>query len=295
MVTSFAIFYLTFFIITPWVFSDLREYQQINSTKTFSKQESILLVDGLCDFGSSHVINTSNKDKPNFIEMPPSMNKSGGIEFTYSFWMKLSDMRKDTVLFLKGTNPGAGMLSEDFSKATDSDGNVTIDHVVKCPMVQVSPEQVIVTFNSSREIHNELKFDIDSRNILQSTDSNPRWFLFNVVFREGDFTTEYGLKSNGIVVDLFINEQHVKNKFIEHDSIRLNKGDIHFFPKGSFDSDSAMGNLYYHNWAVNYDDVKKMWAAGFNDKACTVATKVQKGKIVTQVNDLGRHGAKFFI
>tara|TARA_B100000405_G_scaffold207145_1_gene145704 strand:+ start:2015 stop:2926 length:912 start_codon:yes stop_codon:yes gene_type:complete len=288
-------FYATFFVITPWVFKDLHDYKQKYSTKTFSRKDSILLVDGVCDFGNTNVLNTSNPHKGNFIEMPPSMNKSGGIEFSYTFWAKISDLKSDTTLFIKGANPVKSSLSDELSKVKDAEGNVIVDDLIKCPMVNMSKENITISFNTAREIHNEMTFEIGANSHLESTDSNPRWFLFTLAFREGDFTTEYGMKAKGVIVDLYINEQHVKNKFIDNDSMRLNDGDFYFFPKGSKDNQSMMGNLYYHNWALNSDDVKSIWAAGYNDKGCTVASTAQSGTIHSQMNDLGRHGANLFI
>mgnify|MGYP002633940758 CR=1 FL=1 len=288
-------FYTIFFVMTPWVFKDLNEHRQKNSTKTFSKQESILLVDGVCDFGNTNVLNTSNRNKNNYIEMPPSMNKSGGIEFTYTFWAKINNLKRDNVLFNKGANPARSSLSEELSKVKDAKGEVVVDDLIKCPMVKISKERIAISFNTAREIHNEMEFEIDAKSLLESTDTNPRWFLFTVAFREGEFTTEYGMKSKGVITDLYINEQHVQNKFIDNDSLRLNDGDFYFFPKGSSDSQSMVGNLYYHNWALNSDDVTSIWAAGFNEKGCAVASSAQGGAVVKQLNDLGRHGAKLFI
>ena len=292
---ALLIFYTTFFVITPWVFQDLNEHRQKQSTKTFSKQESILLVDGVCDFGNTNVLNTSNPNKANYIEMPPSVNKNGGIEFTYTFWAKINDLRKDTVIFVKGANPARQSLSEELSKVKDAEANVVTNDLIKCPMVRMSKNKIGISFNTAREIHNELELEIDSKNLLESTESNPRWFLFSLSFREGEFTTEYGMNAKGIIVDLYLNEQHVKNKFIENDSLRLNEGDFYFFPKGSTESESMIGNLYYHNWALNSEDVTSLWAAGFNDKGCTVASSAQAGSVVRSLNNLGRHGAKLII
>ena len=286
------IFYLTFFLLTPWVFKDLNEYRLKNTTKTYSKQESILLVDGVCDFGNTNVLNTSNPKRGNYIEMPPSMNKRGGIEFSYTFWAKISNLKSDTILFVKGANPARSTLSEEMSKVRNAKGDVIVEDLIKCPMVKISNEQITVSFNTARKIHNEMMFDINANSLLDSTDTNPRWFLFTIAFREGDFTTEFGMNAKGVIADLYVNEQHVQNKFIDNDSIRLNQGDLYLFPKSSLDNQSSMGNLYYHNWALSSEDVKMLWAAGYNDKGCAIANAAQKGAVVKQLNDLGSHGAK---
>ena len=304
LVLSLTLSSILFFVVTPWVFSDLNEHRLKKSTKTFSKKESIVLVDGVCDFGSSNTINTSNSFQRNYVDMPPSINKEGGTEFSYTFWLKLdSTLSDDVVLFTKGTNPKPDSPAATFNKVVDKSGkDVDVEKLIKCPMVKLSsdskgsPSSLIVSFNTSRKIHNEVVFDINSsslKNLLISTSDNPRWFLFTIAFREGDFETEYGLNTKGVIVDLFVNEQHVKNKFIENDTINVNKGNIYIFPDSNRGFNGCqIGNIYYYNWNLKADDVTGVFVNGPNT---SVGCSVSGSKVVnTQLNSLGRHGAKLF-
>lgn len=300
LVLSLTLSYILFFVVTPWVFSDLNEHRLKNSTKTFSKKESIKLLDGICDFGSSNMINTSNNLKQNYVDMPPSVNKEGGTEFSYTFWLKLDeDFKKkgDVILFTKGTNPSQP-LTKDFSKVFDKNNNevTEVEKLTVCPMVKLNDSKLMVRFNTSRKIHNEIDFDISGsefENIILSTSNNPRWFLFTIAFKEGDFETDYGLRTKGVIADLYINEQHVKNKFIENDSIKLNKGNIYIFPDlNNGINGCQIGNLNYYNWNLKPEEVNGVFISGPNTKGgCTVSgSKV----INNQLNSLGRHGAQLF-
>lgn len=303
VVGSMIFFYTLFFIVTPWVFKDLHEYRLKHGTKTYSKKDSITLIDGVCDFGSTNIINTSNRHKNDYIELPRSMNRDNGIEFSYTFWSKLQDIENESVIFVKGSNPSDDSLPSKFSTVTDEkDKTISNDkRLVKCPMVLISRNNVKVRFNTSKKIDNELNFDIGNKDFLHSSPNNPRWFLFTISFKEGYFKTDYGTNTKGVIVDLYINEQHVKNEFIADDSLRLNNSDLHLFPDGSKDKSSQVGNLYYHNWALQPSDVMRIWRAGINlSKGCTVPRKVtplsasQTAKNI-QLNDLGKDGARFIM
>lgn len=299
LVLSLTLSSILFFVVTPWVFSDLNEHRLKKSTRTFSKKESIVLVDGVCDFGSSNTINTSNNFQRNYVDMPPSVNKEGGTEFSYTFWLKLdSALNDEVVLFTKGTNPKSGSLGDKFSKVynKNNDEPIDVEKLTKCPMVKISQDALTVSFNTSRKIHNEVVFDINNsslKNLMLSTSENPRWYLFTIAFREGDFETEYGMNTKGVIVDLFVNEQHVKNKFIENDTIHLNKGNIYVFPdSNSGISGCQIGNINYYNWNLKAEDVTGVFVNGPNTKGgCSVSGSNVAN---TQLNSLGRHGAKLF-
>ena len=299
LVLSLTLSSILFFVVTPWVFSDLNEHRLKKSTKTFSKKESIVLVDGACAFGSSNTINTSNSFQRNYVDMPPSVNKEGGTEFSYTFWVRLDNTigTNEFILFTKGTNPKPNSIGAKFSKVVDKSGkDVDVEKLLKCPMVKISKDALTVSFNTSRKIHNEVVFDINNislKNLMLSSSTNPRWYLFTIAFREGDFETEYGMKTKGVIVDLFVNEQHVKNKFIENDTIKLNKGNMYIFPdSNSGASGCQIGNIYYYNWNLTAEDVIGVFSSGPNTKG---GCSVSGSKVVnTQLNSLGRHGAKLF-
>lgn len=296
---AIVIFLVIFYVIIPYIFKDVAAHRKKKSTRTFSDKQSILLLKGVCGFGNANKLNTSNKFKSNYIDLPMAINRDGGIEFSYSFWTKLGELKHDNTIFTKGTNPNDGGLTEEFSKVYNDKGELTIDdkRLLQSPMVKMSKENVTVSFNTAKRIKNTVKFELDKNRILESTEDNPRWFLFTFTFREGNFTTDYGLKTKGVILEIFLNEQHIKTHFVEDDSMKLNKGDLFIFPDShsSAERDSMAGNLIYHNYALSHPDVKKLWHAGVDTVGCTVAQKTEEAKTSTQINDLGKSGAQFLI
>lgn len=294
LVLSLTFSSILFFVVTPWVFSDLNEHRLKKSTKTFSKKESIVLVDGICDFGSSQTINTSNSFKNNYVDIPPSVNKEGGIEFSYTFWLKLDNaLSSEVVLFTKGMNPESNTLKDKFSKVYNNDViDNKIEKLIMCPMVKASTNKLTVKFNTAKKIHNEVVFDInpERRNIIISSQSNPRWFLFTITFKDGNYQTEYGMNTKGVIVNLYVNEEHVQNKFIENDTININNGNMYIFPDSrSGVDDCKIGNIYYYNWTLNAFEVESIFVKGPNTTGCTVSgSKV----INPQFNSLTRNGAR---
>lgn len=296
LVLSLTFSSILFFVVTPWVFSDLNEHRLKKSTKTFSKKESIVLVDGTCDFGNSNTINTSNSSKNNYIDIPPSINKEGGIEFSYTFWLKLDDaLSSEVVLFTKGMNPKPDTLEDKFSKVYDKNDVIdnNIDKLIMCPMVKASTDKLTVKFNTAKKIHNEVVFDINTnlRNIIISSQNNPRWFLFTITFKEGNYQTEYGMNTKGVIVNLYVNEQHVQNKFIENDTININNGNVYIFPdSNSGVNDCKIGNIYYYNWTLNAFEVESIFVKGPNTKTGCAPSG---SKIINpQFNSLTRSGAR---
>jgi hypothetical protein len=297
LVISMTFAYVLFFVITPWVFSDLNQYRMQHISKTFSKQLSTELIKGICPYGNKATINTSIKNKNNYVSVPESMNKSGGIEFSYSFWMTMITDHTKQILFTKGLY-SKNSTDPSLSDAIDGTTTEPIEHtkintddedlneqLVKCPLVKISNNALHVSFNTLRKIHNELEYKYD--NIIKSSQSNPRSCLFSIVFREGEFTTDYGLKTKGIIVDLYVNEQHVKSKFIENDSLKLNEGNIHIFPEAKSEEGNTFGDLNYHNFALNVSDVEKIWKKGISKGGCTVGGNKE---FKMQMNELTKSG-----
>lgn len=313
LILAVTISYYMFFILTPWVFAELNEYRQKYSTKTFSEKLSVDLIEGVCDFGNKNTINCSNKGSKNYVELPESMNKKEGVEFSYTFWIKLDEPERNNILFTRGIFPVVNSLNDKFASAKeytvdgdyvssehtkvneDPNDGLNFEQLVKCPMVRISNEKLTVTFNTLRKIHNTIEYDFKNHGILNSTDSNPRWFMFSIIFKEASFKGEYGLDTKGIITDLYINEEHVKSKFVENDSIKLNNGDLYTFPEGEKEvSGNKMGNLVYYNYALEPNDVVNTWKKGVKlGNGCAVGTKF-KPEVVTSTNRLGKHGAQLF-
>ena len=304
LLISLTFSYLLFFVVTPWVFSDLIQYKMKNISKLFSKQLSIEIVKGACQFGNKGTVNTSLKTKANYINIPESMNKENGIEFSYSFWMKLDAATIDQIIFTRGiyqqNTPSKKSLlnvikSEDKSDVAHTKVNaddISQEQFIKCPLVKITTDALgiknfSVSFNTLRKINNIIDYTYED--ILNSSRLKPRWFLFAIAFREGPYTTDYGLDTKGIIVDLYVNEQLVKSKYIENDSLKLNEGDIHIFPEAKDSPDHMFGNLNYHNFALSIVDVEKIWKRGFDDTGCDMGSR-KNNNINRQMNDLSIGG-----
>jgi hypothetical protein len=302
LLISIILSYLMFAILTPWVFSDLNNYKLQNMSKIFSKQLSIQLIKGVCPFGSKTTINTSIPTTNDFINLPVSVNKDSGVEFSYSFWMKLNQP-SDQIVFMKGinnTNP-INLTAKTLNGTLTEHSTLTNDKLVKCPMVSFKkdvnepnePIKIQVSFNTLKKINNQIEFKYSD--ILESSTDNPRWFAFSIVFKEANFQTEYGLQTKGVVVHMYVNERHVESKFIENDSLKTNDGDLHIFPglasSESNQNKNMFGDLTYHNFALDISDVEKIWRKGYNSSGCsTVPAKV----INTQLNELEPSGSSTF-
>ena len=82
----------------------------VSSKMDIKPKEKTLIIDGYAgpSFLKETNFNTLNPFTDNYKRVPKSVNRQGGTEFTYQFWLKIEDTTedyyKDLVILLKGIN-----------------------------------------------------------------------------------------------------------------------------------------------------------------------------------------------
>lgn len=243
------------------------------------KNLSIPLTIGSCSFSSGgKEINTSNPYRGDFLYMPNSNNQKDGAEFSYSFWLKLtsSNLRNSgKVIFTRGvySNRYNNSLSPGRIEGHEDDTEL----LVKCPLVRFGASQagetamtLEVLFNTVKEPHNTVRLDSKVFDTIRSTTKNPKWSLVCISFRDFTRNVALGRNTNGVEVQVYLNDALVKTHVIENDAIKLNQGDVLIMPNrtGHEDSESDFSNLTYHNFALDMNDVTKLFEGRANEGGC---------------------------
>jgi hypothetical protein len=218
--------------------------------------------------GTSFTNKTFNAFNPfarNYRDMPKSVNKHGGITFSWSVWTRFDDVSKislkNKVLFMYGDNQKYSLAE----LVNNVQKEVITDYVIKCPLVKFDDdgEGLKVQFNTNEHIHNEV--DIQRvKNLDESKRSNilammpNRWTLWTFVFNDN---VPFGESlPSGIEVKMYVNDFLHHTERVPKGSLRMNKGYVTILPEPI--NGSYLGDLIYHNFALQPEQVRRLLDRG---------------------------------
>ena len=128
-----------------------------NLIKDKNTKRRTLIIDGIYDIDKDGEtsFNTSNKYAEKYIELNPSINQSGGAEYSYNFWLyknNLTDMISSEyiALFMRGSKQSI-YYNKNYNGNCLISNNITDPYVlVKNPLVRLSRDgkKLIVEYNT---------------------------------------------------------------------------------------------------------------------------------------------------
>jgi hypothetical protein len=255
-------------IVIPYVFPNIYKHKKMKN-KLETTIMSVPLTLGKCALSSSSTqLNTSNPWKSKYIHAPHSNNLAGGAQYSYSFWLDMKSDFEDTLdFFIKGSNK---KISYDRRPA---------DYFIASPLVRFNDKNNFMTvrFNTLNNPITEIHLDENFFNLTKSTPTNPRWFLFVLVFSDYfDFKNQ----EKGIEFKCYVNTDLVVSKTIRNDALKLNSGDVFITPSGSTAERNLnyYADLTYHNYALNVIDVENIYSNGVNvENGCQISEYAESG------------------
>lgn len=274
-------------IVIPYIFSEYYEMKNRNKVdkyKLTSQKETTFITKGVCNLiQSKKVINTYDFRRDLYVNLKPSVNRLGGNQFTYSFWLRRSKSAGLTnkILFFRGTE-----IKEDMNKGDIYKRDTTIanpvdsieyesedrsnDRFVKCPLVRFVDKGLKIEFNTVKDPHKSVTLDAEVFQLLKSSVKNPKYNLITISFQDN---FDFGGRERGIKVEVFIDDALVKTSSFENNSLRMNKGSVVLFANDivqdeSQTLDADFAELSYHNYAMNIHDVEALYKKGFADITC---------------------------
>lgn len=230
------------------------------------------LIYGVYDylFMSEVIYNTTNKSHKYYRDMSPSVNQSGGAEYSYNFWLyidqsKLSKLRsegnankKDIVLFYKGNKNLYYSDSNYNCQYKNADNFINI--VTKNPLVRINHDGTclavdynnILTSDSyqNNSIYKQCKFqtldnkwESKNKNMLGIYDItfNNKWFMVTIVIKEVADNNNI-LSKNRAICRMYINgmlifenkAETIYNQEIHSATIKHNKSPFYINPSFSY-------------------------------------------------------------
>jgi hypothetical protein len=225
------------------------------------------------------VFNTYAPGLPLYKRLPRSMNRMGGTQFTYSFWMQFDkpvtdDMVAGKTILLRGDKAKYRPMSKPEGVADpvayfgeEGDG---YDFTIACPRIFFSSATTLgVDINSDREIRQRFEVGnlspgiVDRKNIMSLIYGN--FGMMTFVFE--DYVDSDSIEKGVEMVFYFNGEQYARGTFTG--SLRVNDGPIHVFldknPNDTTGIDGCrMADLTYYNYALSAAEVKRLYTKGFN-------------------------------
>lgn len=273
------------FIVLPYIFSeyyDMIKRDNVDKYKKTSSKESIYITKGVCNLvQGKETIHTYDFRKDMYVDLKPSINRIGGNQFTYSFWLRRNRFNNlnNKIMFFRGTD-----LKDDAQRGNlylKNKSTVDVDvlerenqsdrineRFIKCPLVRFVNNGLRVEFNTIKDPHMSVELDAEIFSLLKSSKKHPKYNLITISFQDN---FDFGGRERGIKVEAFIDDALVKTSSFENNALRLNKGKLILFANNidqNEDIDADFAELMYHNYAMTIYDVEGLYNKGFNDITC---------------------------
>lgn len=284
------------FIVLPYIFSeyyDMIKRDNVDKYKKTSSKESIYITKGVCNLvQGKETIHTYDFNKDMYVDLKPSINRIGGNQFTYSFWLRRNRFNSldNKIMFFRGTDlkddaQRGNLYLKNKSTANEVDvlerispvsmdengtlvSNRPNERFIKCPLVRFVNNGLRVEFNTIKDPHMSVELDAEIFSILKSSKKHPKYNLITISFQDN---FDFGGRERGIKVEAFIDDALVKTSSFENNALRLNKGKLILFANNidqNEDIDADFAELMYHNYAMTIYDVEAHYNKGFNDITC---------------------------
>lgn len=214
------------------------EYESIiNLQNSKSLRKEIMIFDGIMDFSTTQwTFNTYNKSLMSFKDLTPSINQSGGAEYSYNFWLYINKNTlesttnsSDIVLLLRGSKIKIPYMNNTNCEVYNKGSYI----LVKNPLIRMKSDgsAMIVEYNT---ITNPDAYRENGDNAINCAsgswyDKNKgllgiynmndytfdrKWFMFTVVLRE--ITPENDiLYKNKTSCKIYINGVNILDRNVE--------------------------------------------------------------------------------
>lgn len=271
------------YALLSWTTEDLIK---VKPTDFVSQFERVPIFEGyvLLNENANKTFDTYNPNDPLYRRLSLSQNRMGGAQFSYSLWIQLGGAMDATLagrtIFVRGDNRKfKPQIRRDETPSftpyfTSNSGDVTI----ACPRIYFKSHNSIgVQVNTDKELlfetvvgNNSMEGEVrkNALSLLPGT-----WALITVVVEDNFPINDF---ENGVAVKVFLNDTMYSTATIEG-SLRPNTGPLHFLPSNETDTKdtvawaakSKISDFIYYNYALNENEVKRLYYRGPNTTAST--------------------------
>lgn len=218
---------------------------------------------------------TMNQAAVNFLPIVKSYNRRGGLQFSYSFWVKIdtrqggAQLANQTIL-LRGDRRlfkwNKVTLGDKATGVADDNQEFGPDILVKCPHIRFgdSFDELVVEFNTLADPNASFKISSspnpgpkERRNALSLMQG--RWAMLTFAFEDNVGISNF---EEGIMVRVYLNDD-LYYTHRQKGAFRRNQGDLYMAP--DFDqsiNNVQIGDIKYFNYALPPRDVTEMYGRG---------------------------------
>lgn len=241
---------------------------------------------------ADHSWSTINPMAKNYLDLQRSLNRKGGAQFTYSFWMQLGDVSDGNVawqdILLRGDAREYLWNTVILSGGSAGPDMPSSGVFVKCPRIRFGPsfDSFAVELNTTHSPDHRIlitpypaesgpghRGQVDStlrKNLLKLTQG--RWVLHTFTFEDHVAISDF---EDGIVVRYFLNDTMYHTARVAS-TLRQNNGDLFLLPSNTSGTSggahslksSKIGDVTYRNWAMSANDVAAVFSKGPPKNPC---------------------------
>eukprot|EP00873_Tetraselmis_striata_P033821 jgi/Tetstr1/454085/TSEL_041004.t1 len=246
------------------------------------QREKVKVFEGIMTAKSNigRTYSTYDPTSTSYKRLPRSINRMGGAQFTYSFWMMFERGVSDShvagkSILLRGDKRHYQPRVSTENDPSTPDANYFergMDYTIACPRISfVTANQLAVDVNTDRELRT--RFLVGSEETTTEMRKNalsliPGHFaLFTFVFEDNVGTDSF---ERGIRMKFYLNDR-LYHTATSPGALRLNTGPLHLFldaePAGNEGLDHCkVADLTYFNYALEDRDVAAAYGRGFTNK-----------------------------
>jgi hypothetical protein len=251
------------------------------SSNKVKQNSSTLIVDGYAPISwlADRKYNTTNQYARNFKQIARSLNRRGGAQFSYQFWIKIdegnSEYYKDLIVLMRGQDKKYKIgLYDQTTNALVKE--LEPGYAIACPMIKFtdSYKNMRVHLNTNNDpytfvdIKMSPELSIGKRDVLSFAPVN--WLLYTFIFE--DSYSHYTSHENGIRMQFWVNDfmyQQETNSLnyapFRENFIKQNDGDLYLFPELRTRPPAEflkLANVKYYNYAVSENEIRETFKAG---------------------------------
>ena len=262
LVIVYATYLLSLFILR-------RDRLIVDDKFTYDQSSRTLVIDGVADTSSLQrtVVDALNPASLSYAKLPRSLNRKGGAQFTYQFWMLIDNPASITYqdILLRGDPRPYNLATVDASGELVSQVE---DIMIKCPRIRFNgmynelaveintlnnpnpPPLRIETSNASDELSS-----VDRQSILKLSPN--RWVLYTFIFQDKIQINDF---ESGIQMSFYVNDV-LHSRSVTQSTLRQNNGNLYLFPSGPIDG-CKIANLAYYNYALSTEEIAGVYNRG---------------------------------
>jgi hypothetical protein len=247
-------------------------------------KKPVVIVDGMlqtAQMSNRRFVTVPNVESPFAVaQLPKTVNRYGGSQFSYSWWIKLTDVSVQNIakkiIFIRGDPKKYPLQKVDVNTGETVSSLDYQTHIVKCPLVRFgrSYKEIVLELNTTQDIEQRFVTDVNDPRTAKLMSLVPgRWTMMTFVVQDNVPIDDF---ERGIMTHIYFNDTLVTRRSAQG-ALKTNTGDLCFFPGGNPIEGGYISEFIYTSWAMTDTEISERFRAGPKLK-CSTACGVSEKK-----------------